>query len=316
MAGGIVTLQRNGSASSTGMSGVSAADLSQGLGWFSVGLGMVELLAPGTITRPLGLERHGGLARLYGVRAIGTGVGILTARDPAPWIWGRVGGDALDLATLSAGLGERHARKGSVLLALAALAGVTAVDLMCAGQLSHEGADGRARRNEGRSTSAAEAEIERSITIGKPAQELHQLWRDPKTLPAVMAFLATVRASGDGRMHWRAEGPLGRTYEWDTEFTDDRPGDGIGWRSLPGAAVPNAGSLRFHPATGGRGTVARLRVRFDPPGGALGEAAAKLFGNLVPATIADKALHRFKSLAETGEIPTTAHQPAARADTR
>ena len=219
---------------------------------------------------------------------------------------------ALGTAALVAGLGSR--KKGTMALALTALAGVTAVGVIRGGQLSRDRrkADGNGQGG----ARANEPEVERSITIGKTADELYQRWRDPKTLPQVMAFLATVRASDNGRMHWQIEGPLSRSLEWDTETVGDRPGEGAGWRSLPGAGMRNEGAIRFRPATGGRGTVATLRLRFDPPGGALGAAAVKLLGTTPLGLAADQALHRFKSLVETGEIPTTERQPAVRADTR
>ncbi len=217
---------------------------------------------------------------------------------------------ALGTAAIVAGLGSR--KKGTMALALTALAGVTAAGAMRGGQPDRGKADSKGQG----ASSAGEPEVERSITIGKTADELYQRWRDPRTLPQVMAGFATVRASGDGRLHWKVEGPLGRAWEWDAETVDDRPGEGVGWRSLPGAGIPNTGSVRFHPASGGRGTVATLRFRFDPPGGALGDAAVKLLGAAPLKLAADGALRRFKSLVETGEIPTTERQPAARADTR
>ena len=217
---------------------------------------------------------------------------------------------ALGTAAIVAGLGSR--KKGTVALALTALAGVTAAAAVRDGQLGR----GKADSNGQGAASGGEPEVERSITIGKAADELHRLWLDPKTLPQVMAGFASVRASGDDRLHWKIEGPVGRAYEWDSETVDDRPGEGIGWRSLPNAAIPNEGSVRFRPATGGRGTVATLRFRFDPPGGALGDAAVQLLGTTPLDLAADGALRRFKSLVETGEIPTTERQPAARADTR
>lgn len=61
--------------------------------------------------------------------------------------------------------------------------------------------------------------------------------------------------------------------------------------------------------------MATLR-RFDPPGGALGEGLLQLLGTTPLNLVADNALRRFKSLVETGEIPTTERQPAARATTR
>ena len=62
--------------------------------------------------------------------------------------------------------------------------------------------------------------------------------------------------------------------------------------------------------------MATLRLRFDPPGGVLGDAPVELLGHKPLNLAADGVLRRFKSLVETGEIPTTERQPAARADTR
>lgn len=313
MAGGIIVSQQSGSSRRGRRSQGRDGALARGLGWFSIALGMAELVAPRAITRALGLRGQEGLVQAYGLREIGTGIGILTAADPAPWIWGRVGGDALDLATVAGGLGS--SKRGGALLALAALGGVTAVDVACGRQL---GRDREKADSDGRGAGApADApEAERSITIGKTAQELYERWRDPGTLAQVMAPFAVVRASEGGNLHWQVAGPLGQNLDWETETTGDHPGEATGWRSLPGAQVPSEGSIRFRPATGGRGTVATLRVRFDPPGGVLGDAVARLLGGLVPATVVDTALRRFKSLVETGEIPTTERQPAARADTR
>ena len=68
--------------------------LARGLGWFSIGLGVAELVAPGQLARFLGMEERTELIRAYGAREIMTGIGILSQEDPTPWIWGRVAGDA------------------------------------------------------------------------------------------------------------------------------------------------------------------------------------------------------------------------------
>jgi hypothetical protein len=117
----------------------SAHALAQGLGWFSIGLGVAELVAPGNLARFLGMEERTELIRAYGVREIVTGVGILSQDDPTPWIWGRVGGDALDLGTLATGLGRNNPQWGNVGLAMAAAAGVTALDVYCAQALGRTG---------------------------------------------------------------------------------------------------------------------------------------------------------------------------------
>lgn len=211
---------------------------------------------------------------------------------------------ALGAAAVVARLGGR--RNGAMALALTAFAGAGAIGAMRGVQLDRGKAGSRKQ--------GGAAAVERSITIGKTEDELRRSWQDPRTLPQIMAGFASVRATGEGRMHWKVEGPLGRAWEWDTE-TVDRPGEGIAWRSLPGAAIPNEGRVRFHPAPAGRGTVATLHFRFDPPGGPLGDGLLNVLGSTPLDVVADAALRRFKNLVETGEIPTTVRQPAARADT-
>lgn len=217
---------------------------------------------------------------------------------------------ALGAAAIAAGLGGRQ--KSKVALALTALAGVTAVGALRGVQ--PEGTEGGGA---GQNRAADRVrQVERSITIGKSADALRRAWLDPETVPRIMAGFATVQSTGDGRMHWTVNGPLARAWEWDSETADDPSGDQIVWRSSADAAIWNEGSVRFRSAPADRGTVATLRIRFDPPAGRLGEAAAELLG-LTPLDLAtDGMLRRFKSLVETGEIPTTERQPAARADTR
>ena len=106
--------------------------LAQGLGWFSIGLGLAEVAFGRRLTRSLGLEEHANLIRFYGLREIATGIGILASRDPTPWIWGRVAGDAADLATLTTGLSRRNPERDRVGLAVGAVAVVTAFDVICA----------------------------------------------------------------------------------------------------------------------------------------------------------------------------------------
>lgn len=125
--------KRNGSTS-------SAEALARGLGWFSIGLGVMEVVAPRTLARALGMRGSEALLTGYGLREIGTGIGILASDNPAPWIWGRVGGDALDIGTLTTGLTDKNPRKENVGLALAAVAGVTVLDIVCACALGANGA--------------------------------------------------------------------------------------------------------------------------------------------------------------------------------
>src|SRR4051794_41804439 len=81
---------------------------SNGLGWFSIGLGILEIAAARPLAAALGLESRA-LVRAYGVREIVAGIGLLTQRRKGPWIWARLAGDVLDVATLGAGMTKHNA---------------------------------------------------------------------------------------------------------------------------------------------------------------------------------------------------------------
>jgi hypothetical protein len=114
----------------------TADSLARGLGWFSIGLGLAEVIAPEALARALGMKGHETLIRTYGLREIATGIGTLASEDPTPWIWGRVGGDGLDLATLATALTGDNRKRDNVGIAIAAVAGVTVLDVICAQMLS------------------------------------------------------------------------------------------------------------------------------------------------------------------------------------
>src|SRR5689334_14980876 len=111
----------------------SAKKLAKGLGWFSIGLGVTELLAPKAIAKICGVSNaHTGLIRVYSLREIAAGVMIFSQTNPAAGMWSRVAGDALDLATLGKAFASPTASKGLVAFATANVAAVTALDLFAA----------------------------------------------------------------------------------------------------------------------------------------------------------------------------------------
>ncbi len=115
---------------------MNAQKLSQGLAWFSLGLGLYEVLAPKHLSRLLGLEGKEALIRFYGVREIAAGVGIFAAQpNPKVWIWARAGGDALDLATLGTAFREGNPQQKNAFAAVVAVLGVTVLDMLCGQQL-------------------------------------------------------------------------------------------------------------------------------------------------------------------------------------
>lgn len=164
--------------------------------------------------------------------------------------------------------------------------------------------------NAAASETALDADARASVTVGRPTDELRALWLRPETQSRIWTHFADVTPLSDRIADWSARGPAGGEYQWRTEL-DESGANELRWSSLDGADVANAGVLAFRPAPGDRGTGLHLDVRFDPPGGAIGEAVSKLF-HIVPREIVRKALYKFRALALTGEIPTTDLQPAAR----
>lgn len=109
--------------------------VARGLGWFSIGLGVAEIVAPGAINRSLGMREHNALVRGFGLREIGTGIGILSMKNPTPWLWGRVAGDALDIVSLLLSLGPDNRRRGSATAAFLSVVGITVIDILTARSL-------------------------------------------------------------------------------------------------------------------------------------------------------------------------------------
>ncbi|NUB89702.1 polyketide cyclase/dehydrase [Haloterrigena sp. SYSU A558-1] len=156
--------------------------------------------------------------------------------------------------------------------------------------------------------------VERSITIDKPADELSDLARDPENLERIVGHFADVSAVGDERYRWSAAGPLARELSWEMEITTDESGERLRWETVDddaSGALFDAWSLSFDSAPGDRGTEVTLEVRLDPPGGTAGSAAVERL-DVVPESLVGTALDRFKSLAETGTVPTTENRPSAR----
>lgn len=106
------------------------------LGWFSVGLGVAELVAPEMISQITGV-RNRKLLQFYGLREIASGVAVLSCGRPVMGMWSRVVGDAIDLATLGEAMVDND-RQGSALAmrAAVAVAGVTALDVLAATELT------------------------------------------------------------------------------------------------------------------------------------------------------------------------------------
>ena len=111
-------------------------ELARGLGWFSIGLGLAEVLAPRRLGRAIGVGHHPVLLPLLGLREIGSGIGILSSGGSAGTVRSRVYGDAMDLALLGYAFASKPWQRGRIAAAVAAVVGVTALDMVCSRQRS------------------------------------------------------------------------------------------------------------------------------------------------------------------------------------
>ncbi|MEU3188178.1 SRPBCC family protein [Streptomyces sp. NPDC006923] len=280
----------------------SADRLARGLGWFSTTLGLAQTTTPQAVCRISGVDDSAWartLMPLLGVRELGQGAMLLGSRRPAPWVWARIAGDAVDLTLLVRALRNRSAgRQLKIMTATAAVSAITGFDLYVAVRSLVRGGT---RRSDSMHTHAA-------VTVNRPRNEVYRYWHAFENLPDFMSHLEAVRADGDGHSHWVARAPVKKRVEWDAEVVLDRPGELIAWHSLTGAQVDNAGSVSFRDAPGGQGTEVRVELDFAPPGGKAGAAVARLLGEHPEQQMRDD-LRRFKQVMEVGEVVRSEGSP-------
>jgi len=147
----------------------------------------------------------------------------------------------------------------------------------------------------------------RACTINRSAAELFAFWRNLENLPRFMINLVSVTQTTPTRSHWVARGSRNKTIEWDAVIINEHPNEMIAWKTAEESEFRHAGSIRFQPAPGGRGTEVVVSLEYDPLHSDV-KILTRLFGKK-PKDSVSQDLGRFKALMETGEIPSTAGQP-------
>jgi uncharacterized membrane protein len=144
-------------------------------------------------------------------------------------------------------------------------------------------------------------ELKAATTVHKSPEEVYDFWSSLDRLPSFMAHVDDVVITGPRTSHWKVSAPFDRELEWDAETTEQVPGSRLRWRSKEGADVANSGEVRFVRAPDGSSTEVHVTLTYDAPGGGLGKALAKYFGE-DPSQQLDDDLRRFKQVVETGEV--------------
>jgi uncharacterized membrane protein len=120
--------------------------------------------------------------------------------------------------------------------------------------------------------------IREAVTINAPAEEIYRFWRQLDRLPEVMPHLAKVEQLDTKRSRWTAKAFDQVPISWTAEIINEMPFETIGWQTLPGQAIQNAGSVTFKPLPGNLGTEVSVHLQYAAPGGKAAHWLARMAG--------------------------------------
>ena len=177
--------------------------VAQGLGWFSLGLGLAQVVAPSGVARLIGLDddsRTVALMRAIGMRELASGFGILSQRAEPAWLWGRVAGDAIDLALLGSAMRASGSNRTRTVAAAAAVLGVTMLDAITAQRRSRDRHREEAELMGDDAPVVARREggvrhVKKSITINAQPDEVLRRWQDVSSRPGILQRLGDAAVS-------------------------------------------------------------------------------------------------------------------------
>ena len=159
---------------------------------------------------------------------------------------------------------------------------------------------------------AVNVNIRSSFTVNKPRQQVYEFWRQLDNLPLFMKHLESVQVIDHERSHWVLKLPTNiARVSWDAEIVKDEPGFMIGWSSLPGSAIDNAGKVRFRDANDGQGTLVDVVITYQPPAGGFGASIAHILNPVFKSMVNDD-VQNFKQYMdidnETKVLPDAGQQ--------
>jgi uncharacterized membrane protein len=136
--------------------------------------------------------------------------------------------------------------------------------------------------------------IRTAFTVNKPRKSVYNFWKKLDNLPLFMHHLESVEQIDNSRSHWVLKLPTGvGTISWDAEIVKDKPGEMIGWSSLPDSIIDNAGKVFFRDTEDGKGTVVDVVITYQPPAGGVGASIAHVLNPLFK-NIVDTDVRNFK----------------------
>ena len=120
--------------------------------------------------------------------------------------------------------------------------------------------------------------IRESVTINAPPDQVYRFWRQLDRLPEVMPHLEKVEQLDAKRSRWTAKAFDQVSITWNAEIINEVPFETIGWKTLPGEAIQNAGAVTFKAVPGNGGTEVRVHLQYAAPGGKAASWLARMAG--------------------------------------
>jgi uncharacterized membrane protein len=153
--------------------------------------------------------------------------------------------------------------------------------------------------SDGDNQKSSNVNIHARLIVKRPVEEVYNFWRHLGNLPLFMEHLESVTVLSNTLSEWKATLPGGiGSVSWKAEIVKEEPYHFIGWRSLAGSTIKNAGKVEFKDA-GELGTLVHVVFSYHAPLGAAGEEMAKLL-NPVFEKMVRKDVMGFKRFMETG----------------
>lgn len=144
--------------------------------------------------------------------------------------------------------------------------------------------------------------ITEQITVNAPRAAVYNFWREFSNLPKFMTHLKSVDTISPTESHWVANTPgniIG--LSWNAEITREEEGFYIGWRSIEGSMIDNAGKVEFKDALNGTDTELSIEINYFPPAGSVGRGLASLFNGVFENMIRED-VQNFKQYAEQADF--------------
>lgn len=152
-------------------------------------------------------------------------------------------------------------------------------------------------------TEPVNVNIRSSFVVDKPREEVYKFWRKLDNLPLFMQHLENVEVIDEKRSHWVLKLPTNvAKVSWDAEIVKDEPNQMIGWSSVEGSMIDNAGKVAFKDAEDGKGTLVDVVITYRPPAGGLGLGVASALSRVFKKMV-DDDVHNFKQYMDINDNP-------------